>query len=167
MSRTYDESVLTRMDPQDITWARTWVRNLLRDKPIVGKTGLPAQLNQPVTNSTPGWDEGSLTDEAINAALRLRAVGPDSDLYYRPHVTAADLLRGNPNILVKRVVDGSSEQRRDPNDVAISWIEQGRGIDAMIPSDLLPAPIPQGDKPVVVAVRAIRPMSVVINPWDT
>ncbi|WP_027480532.1 hypothetical protein [Deinococcus pimensis] len=127
MTRSYDGADLSPISPDDDSFARAWVRFWTRDLPQV-QNGLPG------TNQVEAWPQFSLTDEELDAALQLDAVeSPDGAVYYRPHFTAARLYLGNPQLWRTRSVDGTSETRRDPNEIVGAWLAQGRAFDAVIP----------------------------------
>lgn len=139
--RTYDEGLLVPLDPTSLTWARTWVRLWLRDRPEIESGGLPVALGQATRPRQATWHEFSRTDRELNAALSLDAMKSADGLstYYRPHFTAARLYLGDPTLWKSRSVDGSSETRRDPNEIVGVWLAQGRAFDALIPLTPLPA----------------------------
>ena len=130
-ARTYEEALLPRLDPLSLEWSRTWVRFLLRDKPtaqqVVGEV-----LGGPPTTAE-GWPEFSRTDVELDTALMLDAVRLNGMVYYRPHLTAATLYIGDPNLWKTRAVEGTSETRRSPGEITAVWLQQGSAIDALIP----------------------------------
>ncbi|GGI87220.1 hypothetical protein [Deinococcus wulumuqiensis] len=141
-ARTYDESLLTVIDPADREFSRTWVRTLLRDRPEVNRGGLPLGPGQPTRPSESTWPEYSRTDQELNAALELDAAfdpaaNPPAK-YYRPHFTAARLYLGDPALWKSRAVDGSSESRRDSQEIVSAWLAQGAALDSLIPVKPLP-----------------------------
>lgn len=138
--RTYDETLLLPIDLISQAWGRTWVRQFMRDYPEVRTGGV--NPGQPVRD--PVWPEFSRTDAGLNASLFLDAVQIDVagvlTAHYRPHFTAARLYLGDPNLWRTRSVDGSSETRRDPQEVIRAWLNQGRAFDALFPTGtVLPA----------------------------
>lgn len=147
--RTYDESLLTVLDPQNRDFARTFVRSLLRDRPEIDRGGVPLGPGQPTRPRDPTWPEWSRTDLELNAALELDAVLDTSVTplakHYRPHFTAARLYLGDPNIWKSRAVDGSSESRRDSGEIVRAWLLQGAALDRMIPAHLWPLPDFEGE----------------------
>lgn len=168
--RTYDPSLLTALNVQSVAFALTWTRTLLRDFPEVETGGVPLGPGQPTRPRGATWPEFSLTDQQIKAALALDAVldaRPDPpQLYYRPHITAARLYLGNPNLWRSRAVDGSSESRRDSKEIVGAWLAQGAALDRTIPEGVvLPPFVLPGDptnddrqdpeRPVSVVVRAL------------
>lgn len=137
--RTYDESKLLPPDLSNLEWARTWTRQFLRDLPELKTGGI--QAGQP---SVETWPAFSRSDAALNAALYLDSVLLDvngtSTRMYRPHITAARLYLGDPNLWRTRSVDGSSETRRDPNEVVSAWLNQGRAFDGLFPENTVLPP---------------------------
>lgn len=140
-SRSYDETNLMPLRPTSLEWARTWVRQFLRDYPEARTGGLPG-IGQPVRVAELVWPEFSLSDVAIDAMLTLDAVLITVNSLpvksYRPHFTAARLYLGDPNLWRTRAVDASSETRRDPNEIILAWLNQGRAFDALINAVLPP-----------------------------
>lgn len=124
--RTYDEAALYPVAPVDPVWALTWVRFWMRDKPDEQGNWLDTA-------------QFARTDVELLAALELDSV-TDSEArrYYRPHFTAARLYLGDPSLWKHRAVNGTSESRRDPEQVVGAWLAQGRAFDALIPIDNLP-----------------------------
>lgn len=151
-ARTYDESKLLPIPAHldDPTWARTWTRQFLRDFPELKTGGI--QAGQP---SVETWPAFSRSDVALNAALSLDAVSVTVEnvttLRYRPHITAARLYLGDPNLWRTRSVDSSSETRRDPNEVIAAWLNQGRAFDALFPTGTVLPPFE------VVEVETVSP----------
>lgn len=142
--RTYDETLLDMIALTSRDFARTWVRMLLRDRPEMEVGGVPLGPGQPQRPREPTWPEFSRTDQELNAALALDAVvgmvAGQVMAYYRPHITAARLYLGDPNLWKSRSVEGSSESRRDPMQIVGAWLAQGAALDAQIPSELWPLP---------------------------
>lgn len=138
MDRTYDPAVLPALDPTSLGWARTWTRFLLRDLPDLERGQLPATLGQQPLAGKPKWPEFSRTDIELETALRLDAVVHQSATYFRPHLTAARLYLGDPQLWKSRAVDGTSETRRDAQDIVSAWMRQGAAIDSLIPVSNLP-----------------------------
>lgn len=127
MDRTYQPDLLPTFNPLDLTWARNWVRFLLHDVP---------HRDQP---DETGWPDFSKSDVELNAALMLDSVGPSRTVrYFRPHVTAARLYLGDPNLWKTRSVNGTAETKRDAEQITAAWLAQGKAIDALIPDELLP-----------------------------
>lgn len=120
MARTYKPSDLSGVQVTKITWARAWVRFLLRDTP----------------NEVGAYRQGSLDDIEIDAALELHSVldsvGSPLPRYYRPHVTAAGLLESDPERLASFSGGGYSEQYRGANEVIAPMLSQGARFDAEI-----------------------------------
>ncbi|MFC6592407.1 hypothetical protein ACFP81_10650 [Deinococcus lacus] len=142
--RTYDEGLLDAISLTSRDFARTWVRMLLRDRPEVDRGSVPLGPGQPLRPREPTWPEFSRTDQELNAALALDAltltVGNEVRVYYRPHITAARLYLGDPNLWKSRAVDGSSESRRDSTEIVGAWLAQGAGLDKLLPLELQPPP---------------------------
>ncbi|MFC5846732.1 hypothetical protein [Deinococcus petrolearius] len=166
--RTYDASLLTALNVESREFALTWTRTLLRDLPEVETGGVPLGPGQPARPRAATWPEFSLTDQQIGAALALDAVLDERPapprLYYRPHVTAARLYLGNPNLWRSRAVDGSSESRRDSSEIVGAWLSQGAGLDRMIPADLpLPPFVLPGTDTDAATRDPERPVSVVVR----
>lgn len=126
MTRTYQPELLPQFNPLDQVWARNWVRFLLHDVPHRDQ------------QDDSGWPDFSKSDVELDAALLLDVVGAAPVLYYRPHVTASRLYLGDPNLWRTRAVDGTSETKRDAEQITAAWLAQGKAIDALIPSELLP-----------------------------
>lgn len=122
MARTYSTADLALNDPSDADFALAYVRFALRDKP----------------NDASTYPAASLDDEEINAALEAGKItdaiadGGDGTSYYRPHLTAAELLQGNPEFVERFSAGGYSEQARSAGAIARGIRRQGRWIDASI-----------------------------------
>jgi hypothetical protein len=123
VARTYDLTDFALNDPTDSGWALAYVRFALRDKP----------------NDESAYPINSLQDEEITAILAGDALVNDSVTpnvtYYPAHRTAAKILAGNPEYLVRWSTGGVSEELRDPKVVARDIIQAGRWIDALITSE--------------------------------
>ena len=130
-NRTYDETLLPQLDPTDLSWSRTWVRFLLRDKPSERQV-VPESLGE-APSTEADWPDFSRSDVELDTALALDAVKIDETVYYRPHVTAATLYLGDPNLWKTRAVEGTSETRRSAVEVTNAWLQQGSAVDALIP----------------------------------
>lgn len=143
-ARTYDESLLDLITLTSRDFARTWARMLLRDRPEIERGGVPVGPGQPTRPREGTWPEFSRTDQELNAALVLDSVldttGELPVTYYRPHITAARLYLGDPNLWRSRAVDGSSESRRPSEEIVGAWLAQGVRFDRMIPVHLHPLP---------------------------
>jgi hypothetical protein len=133
--RTYDQSLLLPLAPTSLAWARTWVRQLMGDKPDI-RAGLTNVLGQPIDTTTNLWSQWSKTDVELEASLLLDAVpvvvAGVIVPAYRPHFTAGHIYLGDPDLWRTRSVDGSSETRRDPLEIVRAWLNQGRAFDALI-----------------------------------
>lgn len=168
-ARTYDESLLTVLDVTSREFARTFVRSLLRDRPEVERGGLPLGPGQPARPREATQPQFSRTDLELNTALELDAVldlgvNPP-EKYYRPHITAARLYLGDPNLWRSRAVDGSSESRRDSMEIVGAWLAQGAALDRMIPEHLALPPFVLPGAEVTETPRQTpeRPVSVVVR----
>lgn len=136
--RTYDPALLPMLDPTHLDWARTWTRFLLRDLPDLERNQLPATLGQQPIAGKPKWPEFSRNDVELETALKLDSVKVGDVGYFRPHLTASRLYLGDPQLWKSRAVDGTSESRRDAQEIVTAWMRQGAAIDALIPVPNLP-----------------------------
>lgn len=142
-ARTYDEGLLDVITLTSREFSRTWARMLLRDIPELHE-GDELESYQPMRDREATWPAYSRTDQQLNAALALDAVigtvNGEVMTYYRPHITAARLYLGDPNLWKSRSVEGSSESRRDPMQIVGAWLAQGAALDRLIPPELWPLP---------------------------
>lgn len=117
MSRTYDVAALSPLDPTDADWALATARRFLRDTP----------------NETGAFHPRSFADAELEAQLELDSVTDDDDVrYYRAHVTAANLLRANPERVLAFSAGGYSESYADAEKLADAILAAGQGIDDLI-----------------------------------
>ena len=91
MARTYSTTNLALNDPTSADWALAYARFALRDKP----------------NDANTYPFSSLEDEELNALLEATKItdttdnGGDGTAYYVPHLMAADLIEGDPELRVR------------------------------------------------------------------
>jgi hypothetical protein len=106
-----------------LSWARNWVRFLLRDIP----------------NEAGVFPANGLEDEEIDAVLAYAGITENAITYYLPHVTAANLLESDPARWLSLAVSGYSETRRNPVDLA-AHIRRAYGplLEVVIPEHLRP-----------------------------
>ena len=116
MSRTYDTTALAPLNPVSAAWALATTRRFLRDTP----------------NQVGAYSPRSFLDAELAAQLELDSVEFDSVTYYRPHITAAALLRADPERVLSFSGGGYSEQYGDPEKAARAIIAAGAGIDDAI-----------------------------------
>ncbi|MCD0156017.1 hypothetical protein [Deinococcus sp. 6GRE01] len=163
--RTYNPELLTALNVRNLEFARTFARTLLRDYPEVQSGGVPLGPGQPTRPREATWPEFSRTDFQYGVALELDAVldtTPDTPVkYYRPHITAARLYLGDPSIWKSRAVDGSSQSRRDSQEIIAAWLAQGAALDALIPTGVTLPPFEQPDA--VAPSTSTRPRTTVVR----
>ncbi len=112
---SYDPSSLTINDPTSIAWALAWVRRLTNDRA------------EPLTR----------TNEEIAGDLQGAAFhvlnGDDPTLtYYRPHATAATLIRSDPHAVTQESIDNAQATYRNPAAVAASILLDYAWMDDLI-----------------------------------
>lgn len=111
----YDPTVLSPIAVKSAAWALNTLRMILRD------TTSPERF----------------TDDELNAALNLRVFKVENDdgtvsKYYRPHVTAAALIRSDPTRAVSESIDNASERRQEPASIAAGILRDYAPIDDLI-----------------------------------
>ena len=107
----YDSTKLALADATSAVWALAWTRFFLRD------------------TSTPE----AFTDAELNAVLAAHAfTSEDDDVYYRPHVAAAALIRSDPDRAMSEGLLGANITNRDPASVARSIRAAGAWVDDLI-----------------------------------
>lgn len=122
MSRTYSVAALGLNSPSSAAWALAWVRFALRDVP----------------NATGAYPEGSLEDGELTAALLADAVtdlatlGGDGTVYYRPHRTAARLLKTDPSLRARVTGSGITQDGPRRGDIGTKILRANGWIDAAI-----------------------------------
>lgn len=116
MARTYDLAALSPVDPASLTWAVAWVRAALRDTP----------------NDAGAFPVGGFHDEELQAALELDAVVDGEDTYFRPHVTAAGLVSGDPTRVLAFTGGSYSERYEDGEALRKAILKRGTAIDSLI-----------------------------------
>jgi hypothetical protein len=116
MSRSYDVSVFTPPDPTSVPWAIASTRRFLRDTP----------------NDADAYSPRSFGDVELTAQLALDTVTSDGVTYYRPHVSAANLVRSDPERVLSFSASSYSEAYRDAESIARGILQAGAGIDALI-----------------------------------
>ena len=118
-TRTYDTGALLSADPSSKAWAVAYVRHALRDIP----------------NDADTYPEGSLTDVEIEALIEFDtstdtvAGGGDGTVYYRPHITAARILKSDPTRVRYFQAAGTGYGPVDPVHTASRIERAGRVID--------------------------------------
>lgn len=126
MAKTYDVSKLQPINPLDRECALAWVRLWLRDKP----------------DSEGNYSDRVLEDAEYYALLKADApadyaVLPLPLVYYRPHVTAALILRSDPERAESVSYDGLSKTKRSVDALVDAILEAGAAFDRLIPLYLL------------------------------
>ncbi len=122
--RTYDTAALSPLDPTSTAWALATCRRFLRDVP----------------NDLGAYTPRSYQDAELQAQLELDAATHAGATFYRPHVSAAFLLRTDPERVQSFSGGGYSEQYPDPDRAADRMLKGGRSIDDLI-NDLAGAPV--------------------------
>lgn len=116
MARTYNLASLSPVDPTKLVWAVAWVRAALRDTP----------------NDAGVFPAGGFHDEELQAALDLDSVVDGEDRYYRPHVTAAGLVSGDPTRVLAFSGGSYSERYEDGAALRRAILKRGAAIDDLI-----------------------------------
>lgn len=116
MARTYDLTALSPVDPKSVTWAVAWVRAAIRDTP----------------NDAGAFPAGGYHDEELQAAIELDVIVDGADRYYRPHVTAAGLVSGDPTRVLSFSGGSYSERYEDGAALRRALLKRGEPIDALI-----------------------------------
>lgn len=111
----YDPSRLSPMNPEDEGWALATLRFILKD------TGEPERYS----------------DTELLASLELHQFAckdreSKDRVFYRPHATAAALVRSDATRAIERSVDNASEVLRDPHAAAASIARSGQPVDDWI-----------------------------------
>ena len=107
----YDQSKLALADATSAVWALAWARFMLKD------TG----------------DTEVYSDTELLAFLTATAfTSEDDDVYYRPHVVAAALVKSDPDRALSEGLLGASITNRDPGAVARAIRAAGRWVDDLI-----------------------------------
>ena len=110
----YDASKLTPVDAKAGSCAVAWVRFWLREH-----------------------DDAPVSDAEYLAVCTLDALtDSDGTVYYRPHVTASRLYRGDVDLVTSRRVGDVSVTQRDPAATVTAWLDQGAVFDRQIPLSL-------------------------------
>ena len=126
MAKTYDPKKLQPISPLDRECALAWVRFWLRDKP----------------DSEGNYSDRVLEDAEYYALLVASApvdlyALPAALIYYRPHVTAAQILRSDPERAESVSYDGLSKTKRSVDALVDAILEAGAAFDRLIPPGLL------------------------------
>lgn len=118
MARTYDLTALNPVNPSSSAWALAWLRAALRDTP----------------NDVDAFPTGGWHDEELQSALSLDAVtDPEDDaVYYRPHVTAAGLIAGDPTRVLSFTAGGYGETYETGDALSKAILKRGKAIDDLI-----------------------------------
>lgn len=116
MSRTYDIAALAPLDVTSGAWALATTRRYLRDTP----------------NGAGAYSPRSHADLELIAQLELDSVEFDGVTYYRPHVSASNLLKSDPERVMSFSGGGYSEQYSDPVKAARAILQAGVRIDDAI-----------------------------------
>ena len=116
MSRSYDTAALAPLDPTSESWGISTARRFLRDTP----------------NETGAFHPRSFLDVELAAQLALDSVRSAGVTYYRAHVSAAALLRANPERVLSFSAAGYSETHADAETLAKAILAAGQGIDDLI-----------------------------------
>lgn len=108
----YDPTKLTPVDTTSLPWALATLRLILSDREAPER----------------------YSDAELEVALDLASYTPDVDgaTHYRPHVTAAGLIRSDPERAIQESIDNASETRRDPGAVASGILRSWGSIDDRI-----------------------------------
>lgn len=106
----YDESALNPIDPTSLTWAVAFLRMLLRD------------TQEPLEHA----------DAELSATLALQAFQVGGTAYYRPHMTAAAMVRSDPERAIIERVDNVSVHKQDPAVIASQLEKAWASIDDQI-----------------------------------
>ena len=107
----YYPAHLTPVDAMAGTCAVAWVRFWLREH-----------------------DDAPVSDPEYLAICALDALtDADGTVYYRPHVTASRLYRGDVDLVTSRRVGDVSVTQRDPAATVTAWLDQGAVFDRQIP----------------------------------
>lgn len=125
---TYDATLL-ELSVTRLEVARTWVRHFLRDKP-------QAEGLQQATRANWLETDKHYSDVEIERNLALAAIVEGTVTYYRPHVTAAQMLKSNPERWQSRSFEYYNEKAADLDAVVAGIMEQGKAFDALIPTHL-------------------------------
>lgn len=116
MARTYNLADLSPVDPTAAAWALAWVRAALRDTP----------------NDADVFPAGGFHDEELLAALELDAVADGAASYFRPHVTAAGLVAGDPTRVLSFSGGSYSERYEEGDALRKAILKRGEPIDKLI-----------------------------------
>jgi hypothetical protein len=116
MSKSYDVSTFTPPDPTSVAWAIASARRFMRDTP----------------NEALAYSPRSFDDSEIVAQLALDSVSSGGVVYYRPHVSAAHLVRSDPERVLSFGASSYSESYRDADAIARGILRAGAGVDALI-----------------------------------
>ena len=109
----YDPHDLSPHDPKSLVWAIAHARLFLRD------TSDPLDYSQP----------------EVAAMLEARAFVHDDVRYYRPHVTAASLIRSDPTRATQESIDNAQRTYRDVSAIAAGILREGAWIDDLIEAE--------------------------------
>jgi len=111
---TYNEDNLTPTNLTTSAWAIAWTRFYLRD-----------------TSATPEFSDAEVT-AVLTATGFTPAREDDDNLYYRPHMAAAQLIEAAPDRAIRESLLGASVDLRNPEAIARSIRRAGRWIDDAI-----------------------------------
>ena len=101
-------------DPTSAAWALAWARHYLRD------------TSEPYV----------FEDAELFADLEAHAFMEEGDTFYRPHATAAFLLRADPERAASESLLGVSVTHRDVGEIATAVMRSGSWIDDLIEADV-------------------------------
>jgi hypothetical protein len=114
--KTYDVAKVSPVLPSSMAWALAYVRMVLKDKP----------------NAQGLFPPNGFEDEEIKAQLELDSRVISTTTFYPAHLTAANLLSGDPERVLSFALGGLSETRPNPLDLAASIRGRGSMIDRLI-----------------------------------
>ena len=101
-------------DPTNAAWAIAWARHYLRD------------TSEPFV----------FEDAELFAELEAHAMVDEGEAFYRPHATAAFMLRADPERAVSESLLGVNVTHRDVGEVATAITRSGAWIDDLIEAEV-------------------------------